>query len=61
VRRLHRAQLAPLQLGQHMIGAGRHFKAGHQFAAEHFKLALVLGVQVVVEGDHVVKRAVRRL
>ena len=46
------AELAALQFGQHMVGAGRHFMAGHQRAAEHFILALVLGMEVVEEGFH---------
>ena len=48
----HRPQLAPLQLQQHLIGARRHFKARHQFAAKHLHAALVQGVVAVVVGDH---------
>ena len=52
VRGLNGAQLAALQLGQHMVSAGWHFKTRHQRAAEHLDLALVLGVQVVVKSNH---------
>jgi hypothetical protein len=48
----HRTQLTPLNLGQHMLNALRHLKSRHQLATKHFQLALVQGVQVVVEGDH---------
>ena len=52
LRIAHLAQLAALQLGQHMVGAGGHFVAGHECAPKHLKLALVQGVVGVVEGDH---------
>ena len=47
-----RPQLAPLQLQQHLVGAGGHLKARHQLAAEHLQAALVQGVVAVVVGDH---------
>ena len=53
LRLQHRAQLAAPQLRQHMVSTGRHLKARHQRAPEHFDFALMLGVEVVVEGfDH---------
>jgi hypothetical protein len=54
--RVHRAKVSALQLGQHMVGTGWHLKTRHQFAAKHFKLALVLGVEMVVKGDHVERK-----
>ncbi|MCY1362044.1 hypothetical protein D9M69_487430 [compost metagenome] len=52
VGRLQRAEAAALEFVPHMVDAGGHLEAGHQLAPEHFDLALVQGVLVVVDGEH---------
>ncbi len=52
VRCLQRAEAPALQLMLHMIDAGGHLEARHEFAAEHLDFALVKNVLVVVDGEH---------
>ena len=52
LRSKHFTQLAALHFLQHIVGPGGHFKTRDQLAPEHFQLALVQGVLVVVNGDH---------
>ncbi len=60
IGQLQRAQAAALQFMFHMVDAGGHLEARHQFAAEHLDFALVQCVLVVVDGEHAAHHAARR-